>query len=361
MRVLIDATSVLLRSAGIKNYTYHWVKHLRAAARPEDEIRAFPLIDALPELRHERSVLSPLDTYARLALLYFVNIPGNPAIDWLSARADVFHLSNQIRTAPRRARTTATVHDLTCWIMPELHTSGNVRADKSFAEQVLKRASGLIAVSENTRADAIRILGLDPERIQTIYSGVPEAYFQAKPAAAPKPYVLFVGAIEPRKNVDALLDAWHLLKADLRNTHQLVIAGSTGWSSEKTLARLRAGIPDVSYLGYVREDELPGLTAGASVFVYPSLYEGFGFPVAQAMACGVPVITSNNSCLPEIAGEGALLIDPRSPCEISGAIERLLTSPSLRSRLSQAGAARAQQYRWETCARQSLDFFRSML
>jgi glycosyltransferase involved in cell wall biosynthesis len=116
----------------------------------------------------------------------------------------------------------------------------------------------------------------------------------------------------------------------------------------------------VRYLGYVAEDELPGLTAGATAFLYPSLYEGFGFPVAQAMAAGVPVITSNTSCLPEVAGEGALFVDPRSSAEIQAALEKLLTSPLLREQLRTAGAARARQYRWDACARQSLEFFRRL-
>jgi glycosyltransferase involved in cell wall biosynthesis len=127
------------------------------------------------------------------------------------------------------------------------------------------------------------------------------------------------------------------------------------------MARLHAGIPAVKYLGYVPEDELPGLTAGATAFVYPSLYEGFGFPVAQAMAAGVPVITSNTSCLPEIAGEGAVYIDPRSPGELRAAMENVLTSPSLRERLGKAGAERAQRYRWDSCAQKSLEFFRKTL
>ena len=114
----------------------------------------------------------------------------------------------------------------------------------------------------------------------------------------------------------------------------------------------------VRYLGYVPEDELPGLVAGASAFIYPSLYEGFGFPVAQAMAAGVPVITSNTSCLPEVAGEGALLVDPRSVEEIRGAMQKLLTSPGLQQELAAAGLARAKrEYRWEICARKSLEFF----
>ncbi len=164
--------------------------------------------------------------------------------------------------------------------------------------------------------------------------------------------------IEPRKNVDALLDAWQDFR--LRDEFDLVIAGPDGWAAEKTLARLASRPPGVRYLGYVREDELPGLTAGASAFVYPSLYEGFGIPVAQAMAAGVPVITSNTSCLPEIAGEGALLVDPRSPTEIRAALEKLLTSAALRQKLGESARARAQQYRWENSARKSLEFFRRL-
>jgi glycosyltransferase involved in cell wall biosynthesis len=358
MRVLIDATSVLLRSAGIKNYTYHWIEHLRRIAG--NEIQAFPFLKSFGELTHEGSVVSQWATYPRLALLYYVNIPGNRAMDWLTSGVDVFHVSNQVRQPPRKTRLTATIFDLTCRIVPEFHTPGNIKADRIFSEQVLKQAQGLIAISQNSKADAIRLLGLNPERIQVIYPGIPAQYFGALPTPRAKPYVLYVGAIEPRKNVDRLLDAWHLLKPGLRQEFDLVVAGATGWHSQATLGRLEAGIPDVQYLRYVPEHLLPGLTAGATAFVYPSLYEGFGFPVAQAMACGVPVITSNNSCLPEITGPGGLLIDPRSPTEIAAALERLLTSAELRAQLGAAAALHARKYRWEFCAQDSLSFFRAV-
>ena len=356
MRVLIDATSLLVRSAGVKNYTYHWIQHLREHSRNE-QILAFPFLSSLGTLAHDRSMLTPPQTYARLALLYFVNMPRNPALDWI-AKADVFHISNLLRNTPRKMKITATLHDLTSRLMPELHAAGNLQADRNFAERMLKRVDRLIAVSENTRQDAIRILKLDPEKIEVIHSGVPEVFFGARARPAERPYALFVGAIEPRKNLDTLLDAWQSTR--LRDDFDLLIAGPVGWSAEKTMARLRAGVPGVRYLGYVSEHELPGLTAGATVFVYPSLYEGFGFPVAQAMAAGVPVITSNTSCLPEIAGEGALFVDPRSPADIAAALQQALTSPSLREQLSRAGVARAQRYRWDECAKKSLEFFRRL-
>jgi glycosyltransferase involved in cell wall biosynthesis len=270
----------------------------------------------------------------------------------------VFHVSNQIRNPPKKTKLTATIYDLTCRLMPELHTAANIRADESLAKNILQRADGLIAISENTRADAIRLLDLDPKRVHVIYPGVPEVYFGAQPRPAERPYVLYVGTIEPRKNVDTLLDAWNGFR--LRHDFDLVVVGSSGWGSEKTMTRLASRPQGVRYLGYVPEDELPGLTAGATAFLYPSLYEGFGFPVAQAMAAGVPVVTSNTSCLPEVAGEGALLVDPRSPAEIQAALEKLLTSQSLREQLTTAGIARARQYRWDACACQSLEFFRGL-
>jgi alpha-1,3-rhamnosyl/mannosyltransferase len=351
MIVTIDATSALLRSAGIKSYTYYWVRELRRLARG-DEIRAFPYLNDFGKLDHEASTLSKWQTLPRLALLYAAR--GSPVLDWTLRRSDVFHASNQVRRAPRGVKLTATIHDLTCWLMPQFHTEGNIRADRSFADQILKRADGLIAVSENTRQDAIRLLGIAPERIQTIYSGVADEYFAAQPTRRKKPYALYVGTIEPRKNLDALLDAWGQLNGELREKYELVIAGPRGWGSENTFARIGS---EATYLGYVPEADLPGLVAGASVFVYPSLYEGFGFPVVQAMAAGVAVLTSNTSCLPEVAGDGALLVDPGSVSEIAEGLARLLESDSLRAQIGSRGREKAKQFRWETCAAQSLEFF----
>lgn len=347
MTVTIDATSALLRSAGIKSYTYHLVRALRRIAAP-DEIRAYPYLKDFGALDHEASSLSRFATLSRIGALYLSR--SSPLLDLMLAGSDVFHASNQVRRAPRGVKLTATIHDLTCWLMPQLHTQANVQADRTFAENILRKAHGLIAVSENTRQDAIRMLGIAPEKIETIYSGVAEEYFDARPAARSRPYVLSVGTIEPRKNLDTLLDAWKLLKTDC----ELVIAGPEGWGSEQTLARIKQ---EATYLGYVPEADLPGLVAGAAVFVYPSLYEGFGFPVVQAMAAGVPVVTSNTSCLPEIAGDAAVLVDPKSAAEIAGGIKRLLDAPSLRAEFAARGRERARMFRWETCAARTLEFF----
>lgn len=356
MQILIDATPLLLRSAGVKNYTYYWIQNLWQQAR-NDRILTFPSLPTLGPLNHEHSIADTVKTFTHLGRVFAANsLPSFPLLRWTMPKADVFHVSNQIRFPPSGVKLTATIYDMTCRLMPELHTAANILADEHLAKNVLGRADRLIAISENSRQDAARLLGLDARRIEVIYPGVPEVYFGAQPRPSELPYVLYLGTIEPRKNVDTLLDAWSSFR--LRNDFDLVIAGASGWAGERTLARLASRPPGVRYLGYVPEGELPGLMAGASAFVYPSLYEGFGFPVAQAMAAGVPAITSNTSCLPEIAGEGALLVDPRSTAEIQDAMEKLLTSPALQQELRTAGMARARrEYRWETCARKSLEFF----
>jgi glycosyltransferase involved in cell wall biosynthesis len=345
--ITIDATSALLRSAGIKSYTWHLVRALRPIGG-QDEIRAYPFLKDFGALDHETSSLSRFSTLARIGALYLSR--STPLLDLMLAGSDVFHSSNQVRRAPRGVKLTATIHDLTCWLMPELHTEANVRADRTFAQNILRRADRLIAVSENTRQDAIRLLGIAPEKIETIYSGVAGEYFDAQPRKRERPYVLYVGTIEPRKNLDVLLDAWKLLRTDF----ELVIAGPEGWGSESTLARIRN---EATYLGYVPEADLPGLVAGAAVFVYPSLYEGFGFPVVQAMAAGVPVVTSNTSCLPEVAGGAAVLADPKSASEIARAIQRLIDSESTRAEFAGRGRRRAAIFKWEPCAARTLEFF----
>jgi glycosyltransferase involved in cell wall biosynthesis len=356
MRVLIDATPLLLRSAGVKTYVYHWTRHLKATAG-NHSLDLFPFIGEVGRCDHERSVLGWGPTLARIALLHLANGSPLPILNALGARLDLFHASHQLVRPPRNTRITATLYDMTCWLAPETHTAANVAMAKRFARSVIMRASGLIAISENTRADALRILNLAPERVEVIYPGVSEAFFGAAAAKREKPYILFVGTIEPRKNVDVLLDAWEQLSTSLREEYDLVVAGPAGWGGPGALRRLRSGLPGVEYLGYVAEQDLPGLTAGATAFVYPSLYEGFGLPVAQAMAAGAPVITSNLSSLPEVGGDAALLVDPRSAAELGSAMGKLLLSPGMRREMSDRGRRRAQEYRWELCARKSWRFF----
>jgi alpha-1,3-rhamnosyl/mannosyltransferase len=288
----------------------------------------------------------------------------------MGSRADVFHISNLLHIPPRNQLVTATIHDLTTWIMPELHTPENVVADRLFAERVLKSAQRCIAVSHSSRKDAIEILGISPDKIEVIHHGVAETYLEVRDENAEAvtqkyqlhhPYILFHGAIEPRKNIDLLLDAYQALPPSLRGQFDLVLAGIMGWAAPTTVARLKAGSPGVRYLGYIPEQDMPGLTRGATLFVYPTRYEGFGFPVLQAMACGIPTVTSNISSLPEITGNAAVLVDPLSVSELQGAMQTVLLSPTLRSKMAVDGRLRATGFRWPDAAAKSWEFFEKTL
>jgi glycosyltransferase involved in cell wall biosynthesis len=364
-KVCIDCSPLLVRSAGVKTYLYHLLRALRAAS-PET-IRTFLAPNNLSELLHEGGI----QMHRRQILsLVSLNILPQLFTDMAVPRCDVFHVSNLLRRIPAGPRISATIHDLTPWVLPECHTPATVAAEKAFAARILARAASVMADSENTRLDAIRILGIRPEKIRVIYLGVPDQYFCVSPQSVAsaadacqlrRPYFLSIGTIEPRKNVDTLLAAWNSLSASFRDEYELVIAGMPGWQSDATMQRIRdAEGSGVRYLGYVAEPNLPGLTAGATALVYPSLYEGFGLPVAQAMASGCPVITSNVSSLPEVAGEAALMIDPLSVSELAAAILRMGNSSELRQRLRAAGIAQAAQFTWDKAAAASLRYFSEM-
>jgi len=237
---------------------------------------------------------------------------------WLDLKlrgTDGFHASSATPCAPKSTKLTATIEDL------------QRKAAHRFAERILERAHGLIAVSESIRQDAIRILGIDAERIVTIYPGVARAYFDATPARRERPYVMHDG------NFATLQTAWRALKPELQRGYDLLSMST-------------------------HTENLPGLLAGATLFVYPSLYSGFALPVAQAMAARVAVVTSNVSSMPEVGRDAAVMVDPHDPEEIAAGITRLLESDDERAKLARYGRARAEKYRWEKCAEDSLAFFR---
>src|SRR5262249_42206324 len=208
MRVTIDAVPLLVRSAGVKNYLYYWTRHLLKESRGID-IRLFPFLSNPGELDHEGSIANPVATFFRLGSLSLLNqFPVNIS-GWIEHGTDVFHAC-KLLNPPRRAKLTATMHDFTCWLMPETHSPANVASDRCFAERILKRADALIAISDATRQDAIRVLNLRPEKIQVIHHGIAEIFFKASASDAEpvrseyglrRPYLLFVGTIEPRKNI----------------------------------------------------------------------------------------------------------------------------------------------------------------
>ena len=225
----------------------------------------------------------------------------------------------------------------------------------------------MITVSRSAGEDAVRYLKMRPQQIHVVHHGVLPIYQQQSPSkleavrakyGLPPEYILFVGAVVERKNLRRVLEACTTLWTRGIGL-PLVVVGPTSARSSGILAAVAAsGLADrVLFTDYVPESDLPALYAAASVFVYPSLYEGFGIPVIEAMACGTPVITSNVSSLPEVAGEADLTVDPTSSDAIRAALERLLSSPTLREDLRTRGLAQAAQFTWERAARETLAIY----
>lgn len=365
MKIAIDTFPFLLRSAGVKTALYEWVKALRAAGSPH-RISCFPYLDLPEALDHERSPLPRLNTWLRLAYVHGFNKAPALARNVLAPRANLFHISIHLHRPPTNVPISTTIHDMTVWLVPETHTPGNVRANKAFAEHVYPQARGLIAVSQATKDDACRLLRLDERKVEVVPNGIAPSYFDVPDAEAervrdayalPANFALYLGTIEPRKNVPRMLDAWTALRETEREDWQLILAGPVGWEQQSTVERIRAGGGSLRYLGYVPERDLPGLFRAAKFFVYPSLYEGFGLPPAQALAAGVPVLTSGVSSLPEVCGPGAIYVDPLSQAEITHAFSRLIAEAALRGELAKAGRVHVGQFTWDNAALKSLRFF----
>ncbi len=250
-----------------------------------------------------------------------------------------------------------TVHDLERICFPFAVEDAVEQASLDQDAVAIGRADHIIAVSENTRNDLVRCLGIPEERITVVYNGVDRDVFKRNGAApSPFPYILYVGSERPRKNLPNLLAAFAALKKSGGfGSLKLVKVGSPGRSEAfraDTLRTIRAlGLEnEVMFVGEVSDHELAEYYASASVLVYPSLYEGFGLPVVEAMACGCPVITSNVSSLPEVAGDAALLVDPEDTGDLRKALVRLLTSEGLRRDLIEKGLARSSLFSWAKAA-----------
>jgi glycosyltransferase involved in cell wall biosynthesis len=255
-----------------------------------------------------------------------------------------------------------TIHDMTVFSFPEHHQPETVAYVSHAIEAAARRADCILVDSISTRRDLINRLPCLNGRVFVAYPGVDAAFFQdaddSDGAALPrrlginsKSYFLYVGSIEPRKNLEKLIQAYAACSS--AGEIPLVLAGLPRWKSNGVLERVStySGPGRILLPGFVSDEDLPRLYSNALAFVYPSLYEGFGLPPLEAMACGVPVITSRNSSLPEVAGEAAFYVDPKDIEELAHALDQLATDSSLRSSLSARGRARAAEFTWDQTAK----------
>ena len=352
MRIGIDVHSAHRRKTGIGVYTSNLVRGLRAV----DGTNEYLLYgDTRPR---------NLRTLARIAR----------ENTYLSARSFIDHL--ELLHIPgygvplfSKGTLVVTVHDLIGMIYPENLALMSRFYWGTWLPLVVSRADRIIADSFNTKHDLMKLLSIPESKIRVIHLAAdpkfrpvrePLALHQVKKRFnLAKPFVLYVGTIEPRKNLVRVMEAWARVRRRTKIPYQLVITGFQAWAYREVseLVRRLEIKRDVVFTGYVRDEELPLLYNASDLFIFPSLYEGFGMPVLEAMACGVPVLTSNTSSIPEVASDAAVMVDPTDVEKMALGIQEVLENQTLREHMVQAGPVRAAQFSWKKTACQTLDVY----
>jgi alpha-1,3-rhamnosyl/mannosyltransferase len=363
LRVAVNAVCLWRPLTGIGQYALNlareWAREglllpqyfYGASWSPVAEPRTAPGLGAFKHI-FKRLVPSPYETVRAVRQRAFDLIPG-PFDVYLEPNFVPFRFEGPI---------VLTVHDLSHVRHPETHPAERVRILSEWLPPAMERAAHILTVSEFQRREIMDVFGIDGGRVTACHNGV-GAEFRPRPepeCAAVlqrhglryRGYALVVGTLEPRKNLIAALDAYAQLPDSMRRRCPLVVAGMHGWKTGSFAPRLRtlARSGSVQPLGFVDDAELPFLYAGARVFLYPSLYEGFGLPALEAMASGVPVIASNLSCMPEVVGAAGRLVDPRDPAAIRRAIEELHDDAQAWARCAQQGLERARDFTWARTA-----------
>ena len=380
MRVALDGQPLLAPLAGVGHYTRQLV-HALARVGPEHHFYVVtpPALRVLGRRRVRRADFPEPNVElivpgwrASMRAAVARRLGRSPEIGrGVDPPGDVFHATNHMFPFRlRRARSVLTIHDVTVLLFPEWHPPARRALLGRALGPAAGRADRIVAPSHHTRMDILKLLPVEPERVVVVPEGIDPAFEprpEAEVAARLAPlglrkgeYLLFLGTIEPRKNLTRLLQAAEAAGPEIG---QLVLAGGHGWSDaaiRAAIARLgRAG--GVRALGYVPDGLRPPLLAGARAFVYPSLYEGFGLPPLEAMACGTPVLTSNVSALPEVLGDAALYVDPTDVSALAAALTRLWRDDALRADLRARGLAHVSQFSWDRTARLTLDVYRRVL
>lgn len=377
MRVALNAqllsSAASYRAAGINRVLQHLLAELPAV--PGDE----QYLVYAPSSAANRRLLAAPRVRARLSRLPMDRPPVRIAweqtvlpIELLREGADLLHALGFVSPLAWRGRTVVTVYDLSFLRFPEVYNRANRLYLGTFTPPSLRRADRVITISEDARRDVIELCGVAPERVTPILLAADDRFRPAPPAAVkafrarnglPERFVLYQGTLQPRKNVDTLVRAYALLRSQGNDDHRLVLAGPRGWQYEPIFELIRQlGLEgSVTFPGFVPDDELPLWYSSATVFAFPSRYEGFGLPLLEAMACGTPVVSSNASSLPEVVGDAGLLVDPTDVEGLCSALRRLLEDDALRSSLSAAGQARAQAFSWRRMASETVRVYREVL
>ncbi len=299
-----------------------------------------------------------------------------PFLDYgrfFNVSADIFHFTNFVVPPYVKGKVITTIYDMVYRLYPETMEKANrVKLERGLFDSC-RRADKIITISENSRQEIMDFLNVPKEKIHIIYPGVDTAYFSGDKDETlasqvsmrydlPKQYFLYLGTLEPRKNIETILDAFRLYRQRYPQGHELVIAGKKGWQYEQIFKQVESFglVSSVHFPGYVEEADKKQIYTGASAFLFPSLYEGFGMPPLEAMACGVPVIAANTASLPEAVGGGGLLIDPMDSEKMAEYMERLVEDQVYAQQLAVKGAAQARSFNWDNSVQALFQVYREL-
>jgi len=379
--IYIDVSAAVHRRAGLGRYagSLAWAleDRRRNTGESPDREHNYALfynrekgIEPLEGLQHLPTRTVALG-YKPWRMLVWAGQLARIGFDRLIPNAHLFHATEHLLLPLRSVPSVLTVHDLIFRHLPEHHKRLNRWYLNWSLPLYSRRATHIIAISECTRQDLVAAYGLPAHKITVIHEAADPGFRPQTPdrvAAVrreyrlPERYLLFVGTIEPRKNLTRLLHAFETLNAE-GLTEALVVVGKRGWLYEGFFAELEHSPARQSVIlpGYVPDAHLPAVYAGAQALVFPSLYEGFGLPILEAMACGTPVACSDTSSLPEVAGGAALLFDPTSEAAITDAVRRLLNDDGYRRELARRGLARAAEFSWDRVAAETESVYSAVL
>lgn len=366
MRIAFDGTTLAAGRTGVGYYTEHLLQHLaREVQNSGDELFVIsnrPVDTAVPLPAHVR-VFDRLRFPLRIGWMQLLASRVLAQI-----KPDVAHFTNGLIPPFAPVPTVVTIHDMSLRLYPHCHPVRRLVINRPLMKVAALNATAIVTESHSARRDLLRLERVAADRVSVVHGAAGAAFRQINDEAKlaivrqryelPDKFLLYVGAIEPRKNLVRLMHA--LAAARARGVpHELVCAGPYGWSSRDLVSLIeRLDLEShVRFIGYVPVDDLPAVYNLADFFVYPSLYEGFGFPVVEAMACGTPVITANTSSLGEVAGMAAETVDPTNVAAISDAIVRLARDDARRADLSALGLARAATFSWTRAAREMLTVY----
>lgn len=375
LKILVDATALRAKPSGIGLYIYHLIDELSKLQKLEKfelnifyqpsvknwikgNLSAYQLLQQYSNLNClpiPVSISHLLATHAKTICSYFDQYLDSP---------NLIHGTDHVVYPLPQTLKVMNIYDLTFIKYPQFVNS-RVKTYSQRVKECLKWTDLILTISESTKQDIIEYLGVKPEKIYVTYlasryTEIPQIYPSVEHL---KPYILFVSTIEPRKNLTNLITAFNHLKQTHKIEHKLVLIGQKGWRYESIFVAINNSPyqQDIHHLDYLSDNEVAAFYSQADVFAYPSIYEGFGLPVLEAMTLNAPVVTSNTSSLPEVVGDAAILIDPQDPLQIAEAIIQVISNTHLRQSLIEKGKERVKIFSWEKTAQETLKAYRTIL